>query len=94
MRRWEELTELLLLQFRSSTDGTLITLCEQFLTVKQETTVKEYRRRFINLVAPLNSITDEVFVGQFINGLNRSIFEFHRGLNTQKEFHHGLNNET
>ncbi|KAI3716153.1 hypothetical protein L6452_23281 [Arctium lappa] len=64
--RWEELKALLLSQFHTVGEGSL---CEQFLAVKQTTTVMEYKRRFITMAAPLEGISEEVYVSQFINGL-------------------------
>ncbi|KAJ9562283.1 hypothetical protein OSB04_007443 [Centaurea solstitialis] len=64
--RWEDLRALILRQFRSTVTGTL---CEQFLAVKQEGSVEEFQRKFVELAAPLEGIPEEVFMSQFINGL-------------------------
>ncbi|KAL4567338.1 hypothetical protein LXL04_022921 [Taraxacum kok-saghyz] len=48
-------------------------LYEQWLASKQIGSVLEYQRRFIELSAPLNGITEEVAMGQFINGLKNEI---------------------
>ena len=59
-----------LLQFRStSTD----TLHEQWLSNRQVGEVDEYRRRFIELLAPLEGVPEEIAMGQFINGLKEEI---------------------
>ena len=68
--RWEDLRKLLVRQFRSTAAGTL---CEQFLAVKQEGTVEEFRMKFVELASPLEGIPEEVFMSQFINGLENSI---------------------
>ncbi|KAL4578141.1 hypothetical protein LXL04_014260 [Taraxacum kok-saghyz] len=64
---WRTLKALMLKQFRSCTVGSL---CEQFLALKQEGTMEDYRRKFVSLAAPLEGISEEVFLSQFINGLN------------------------
>ena len=68
--RWEDLRKLILRQFRSAAAGTL---CEQFFAVKQEGTVDEFRMKFVELAAPLEGIPEEVFMSQFVNGLDNSI---------------------
>ncbi|KAJ9552222.1 hypothetical protein OSB04_016267 [Centaurea solstitialis] len=64
--RWEDLRKLILRQFRSLATGAL---CEQFLAVKQDGSVEDFIRRFVDLVSPLEGIPEEVFLSQFINGL-------------------------
>lgn len=68
--RWEELKGLLLRQFRPAAAGSLH---EQWLAHEQEGSVVEYRRRFIELLAPLEGIPEEVAKCQFINKLNGDI---------------------
>ena len=62
---WEEM-KLILKHFRATQTGSLN---EQFLSVKQDGTVREHRRRFIELLAPLNDVYEEVALSAFINGL-------------------------
>ena len=64
---WGEMKHMLLRQFRPVAAGSLH---EQWLTLSQEGTVVEYRRRFIELIAPLTGITEEVAMGNFIKGLD------------------------
>lgn len=56
----------LLDNFRSSKQGTVYS---QFLAIKQESTVEEYRNRFHRLVTPLPQLSDEVLENTFMNGL-------------------------
>lgn len=67
---WEEMKMLLLKQFRTTQAGTLH---EQWLALVQDGSVQDYRRRFIELSAPLENISDEVALGNFINGLKPEI---------------------
>ncbi|KAJ9544173.1 hypothetical protein OSB04_023880 [Centaurea solstitialis] len=68
--RWEDLRKLILRQFRSAAAGTL---CEQFLAVKQEGSVEDFIRKFVELASPLEGIPEEVFLSQFVNGLEGMI---------------------
>ena len=52
---WDEMKLLILKQFRSTQEGSLH---EQFLALQQEGSVKEYRRRFIELLAPLDNVSN------------------------------------
>lgn len=70
IRRWEELKGMLLRQFRPSSSGSLY---EQWLNHNQTAGVVEYRRRFIELMAPLTDVPEEIAKGQFINGLKDDI---------------------
>lgn len=70
IRRWADLKEFILRQFRSSSGGSLY---EQWLTTVQTSTVAEYRRKFIETAAPLERISEEIFLGQFLNGLKEDI---------------------
>lgn len=57
--RWEDLRKLTVRQFRSASVGSL---CEQFLAVKQEGTVDEFKMKFVELAGPLEGISEEVFM--------------------------------
>lgn len=57
-------------QFRSTATGTLH---EQWLSHKQTGTVVDYRRKFIELLAPLERVPEEIAKGQFLNGLKEEI---------------------
>ncbi|KAL4591834.1 hypothetical protein LXL04_004807 [Taraxacum kok-saghyz] len=70
IRGWEELKAVILRRFRSVAAGKLY---EQWLTVSQTGTVTEYQRKFIEFSAPLSGVTEEVAMGQFINGLKKEI---------------------
>lgn len=70
IRRWEELKGMLLRQFRPSSSGSLY---EQWLNLSQTSGVIEYRRRFIELMAPLTGVPEEIATGQFINGLREDV---------------------
>ncbi|KAJ9559068.1 hypothetical protein OSB04_013682 [Centaurea solstitialis] len=70
IKSWEILKQLILRQFRSLASGSL---CEQFLAVKQVGSVDDYRRKFVEMAAPLDGIPEEIFLSQFINGLNSMI---------------------
>ena len=67
---WEEMRVLILKQFRVTQAGSLY---EQWLALTQGSSVREYRRKFIELSAPLENITDELALGNFINGLKPEI---------------------
>lgn len=70
--RWEELKGMVLRQFRPKSAGTLH---EQWLNHRQteKMGVAEYKRRFIELLAPLGNIQEEVAKGHFINGLREEV---------------------
>lgn len=70
IRRWSDLKDFILRQFRSSTGGSLY---EQWLATVQTTTVAEYRRMFIETAAPLERISEEILMGQFLNGLKEDV---------------------
>lgn len=70
IRRWDELREFLLRQFRPSNGGSL---CEQWLATSQTTSVTDYHRKFIEMVAPLDSLPKEIMLVQFLNGLRDDI---------------------
>ncbi|KAL2905021.1 Protein transport protein BOS1, partial [Bienertia sinuspersici] len=70
--RWEEMKSMVLSQFRSTSTGSLY---EQWLDHRQtgECQCLEYRWKFIELLAPLEEIAEEVSKGQFVNGLKDEI---------------------
>ena len=70
IRRWEEMRALLLRQFRTTNAGSLH---EQWLALEQTASVAEYRRSFIELIAPLENIPEPIALGQFLNGLKKEI---------------------
>lgn len=57
-------------QFRSTATGTLH---EQWLGHKKNGSVVEYRRKFIELLAPLERVPEEIAKGQFLNALKEEI---------------------
>lgn len=67
---WEALKEFILLQFRPTNGGSLY---EQWLATNQTTTVQDYRRKFIDMAAPLDSIPEAIRLGKFICGLKEEI---------------------
>ena len=67
---WESLKKLILRRFRTTATGTLH---EQWLAHQQTGTVADYRRRFIELLAPLDGVPEEIAKGQYINGLDEKI---------------------
>lgn len=67
IKNWNELKCSMLKHFLSNSNGSL---CEQFLALRQESTVEESRRKFMFLAAPLNDVSEEVLLSQFINGLD------------------------
>lgn len=70
IHRWEEIKALLLKEFRPSVTGTLY---GQWMDLRQTGSVEEYRRKFIELIAPLEGITEEVALGKFISGLKEGV---------------------
>lgn len=68
--RWEDLRGLLLRQFRSTSTGSLH---EQWLALEQTGGVAEYRRSFIELIAPLGNVPEPIALAQFINKLKKEI---------------------
>ena len=70
IRRWEDLKTFILRQFRSVSGGSLY---EQWLATTQSTTVKEYRRAFIETAAPLDRVSEDILMGHFVNGLKEDI---------------------
>ena len=66
MVHWEEMELLILKKFRSSRAKSLH---EQFLAIHQEDSIGDYNRKFIELLAPLDNVSDEVALSTFIKGL-------------------------
>lgn len=60
----------MLRKFRSTHWGSLY---EQWLATVQTTTVTEYRRKFIETASPLERISEEILLGQFLNGLKEEV---------------------
>ncbi|KAL4558953.1 hypothetical protein LXL04_031079 [Taraxacum kok-saghyz] len=67
---WEELKSIFLKRFRSNTGGDLY---EQWSALTQTGTVEEYVRRFIELSAPLEGVSEQLALGSFINGLKTHV---------------------
>uniref|UniRef100_A0A803P3U7 Uncharacterized protein n=1 Tax=Cannabis sativa TaxID=3483 RepID=A0A803P3U7_CANSA len=67
---WEELKKLLLRHFRDSQEGSLY---DQFLTVKQDSSVSDYKKKFIRLLAPLKTFDPAIQLSTFLNGLLPSL---------------------
>lgn len=70
LNTWEELKELFLNRFRPIHGGDLY---EQWAALRQTGTAEEYVRRFIELSAPLEGVTERVALGNFIDGLQDHI---------------------
>ncbi|XP_063935341.1 transposon Tf2-1 polyprotein isoform X1 [Daucus carota subsp. sativus] len=70
IRRWDDLKMFMLRQFRPVSGGSLY---EQWLSTAQTTTVQEYRRKFIETASPLERISEDMLLGQFVNGLKEEI---------------------
>lgn len=70
IRRWADLRMFILRQFRSQSEGSLY---EQWLATAHTTTVLEYWRRFIEKVATLEGISEDILLGQFINELKEEV---------------------
>lgn len=70
IRRWDELKEFMLRYFRPSSGRSL---CEQWLATAETDSATEYRRKFIETVAPLERLPEEIMLGQFLNGLKEDI---------------------
>lgn len=70
IERWDQVKTLIRRQFRSLTTGTLQ---EKWLAHNQEGTISEYRLKFIELLAVLENVSEELALGQFLNGLKSEI---------------------
>uniref|UniRef100_A0A803PCQ5 Ty3/gypsy retrotransposon protein n=1 Tax=Cannabis sativa TaxID=3483 RepID=A0A803PCQ5_CANSA len=81
---WEEMKQLLLRHFCDSHE---VTLYDQFLTIRQEGTVSEYKKQFIKLLAPLKTVDPVVHLSTFMNGLLPSLkaeLRIHRPRNVEE----------
>ncbi|KAF4360325.1 hypothetical protein F8388_005737 [Cannabis sativa] len=81
---WEEMKQLLLRHFCDSHE---VTLYDQFLTIRQEGTVSEYKKQFIKLLAPLKTVDPVVHLSTFMNGLLPSLkaeLRIHRPRNLEE----------
>ena len=67
---WTELQGLLLKQFRTTVEGSLH---EQWMELRQENTIAEYRRQFITRSAPLDEVSEVCFIRKFVSGLKADI---------------------
>ena len=67
---WDELQRLFLKHFRATTEGTLN---EQWMDLRQEGYVVEYRRQFIACIAPLYEISEVCLMSKFMSGLRPEI---------------------
>lgn len=70
IRHWDDMRNLILKQFRPLHSGSL---CEQWLVVSQTGIVSNFRRKFIELAAPLDKIPEPILLAHFINGLREDI---------------------
>lgn len=66
----EKAKGLLRRHFRSNSTGSLR---EQWLAHRQRGNVCDYRLKFIELLAPLDNVSKELSLGQFLNGLRDDI---------------------
>ncbi|PWA86439.1 Ankyrin repeat-containing protein [Artemisia annua] len=85
---WEELKRRLLHRFQSSQDGNLH---EQFFSISQQGTAREYVTLFERMAAQLPGLQEEVLEGIFIKGLKQDL---RTAIRTQKptwiESSHGI----
>nr|ACY01928.1 hypothetical protein [Beta vulgaris] len=70
IHRWSEMRWMLLRRFRETALGSLQ---EQWLSHEQEEGVVEYRRKFIELLAPLEGIPESIAQAQFVSKLKEEI---------------------
>lgn len=70
MNSWEEMKEVFLKRFRPIHGGDLY---EQWAALRQTGTAEEYVRRFIDLSATLEGVTERIAMGNFIDGLQDHI---------------------
>ena len=61
---------MLLERFRPSHEETIY---EALLALRQEGSVRDYRRRFETMAAPLTGVSKEALEGRFVNGLRLDI---------------------
>ena len=67
---WTELHGLLLKQFRATMEGSLH---EQWMDLKQNSTIAKNRRQFIARAAPLEEVSEVCFINKFVSGLRLEI---------------------
>lgn len=60
----------ILQEFQSANEGSLH---EQWMSLTQTTTVKEYRRKYIQLTGPLEDVTKNVMMGRFMSELKEEV---------------------
>lgn len=60
---WLDIKRMIMERFRPTQEGSLH---EKFLTLRQETTVREYRRQFEVMAAPLAGMPEQVLEENFI----------------------------
>uniref|UniRef100_A0A803LW71 Retrotransposon gag domain-containing protein n=1 Tax=Chenopodium quinoa TaxID=63459 RepID=A0A803LW71_CHEQI len=71
VRRWVELKALILRKFRPHEEGGLY---EQWMALQQGSlTVAEYNRKFVKLMAPLDTVAEIVALSNYMTGLNGDI---------------------
>lgn len=70
LRSWDALKRIILRRFRTTATGSLH---EQWLAHYQSGTVVDYRRRFIELLAPIDDVPEEIAKSQYLNGLKDEI---------------------
>lgn len=68
--RWSEFKTMILEGFLQSREGSV---CERLLALRQDGTVREYRRQFEMLATHMTDIPDSVLEGSFVNGLKQEI---------------------
>ncbi|KAF4369643.1 hypothetical protein F8388_021976 [Cannabis sativa] len=68
----EDLRLLVLNKFRNTSKGSLH---EQFCQFRQEGSMEEYCKGFLELLAPLNDVSEVVALSQFLTGLKKNIKE-------------------
>ncbi|KAF4394256.1 hypothetical protein F8388_005890 [Cannabis sativa] len=69
---WEDLGLLVLNKFRNTSKGSLH---EQFCLFRQEGSVEDYCEGFLELLAPLDDVSEVVVLSQFLSGLKKNIKE-------------------
>ncbi|KAF4382123.1 hypothetical protein G4B88_009413 [Cannabis sativa] len=67
---WEELKRLVLKHFRDTQSGSLY---DQFVSIRQEGSMAEYKKSFIRLLAPLDNVSPDIQLSTFLNGLTPSL---------------------
>lgn len=70
LETWEDIKDLFLKKFRSIMGGDLY---EQWTSIEQTGTVSDYIRRFIELAASLEGVSEKVAMANFLKGLKAPI---------------------